>query len=83
VVLSAQRDPGDTTILAAASYDGRRGHPVLIGSDDWPKSRSTITSDQGARVFLHQHRTEAILVPCDGIAAPCGLDMPADLPSAP
>jgi nicotine blue oxidoreductase len=82
-VLSVQRDPGDTAILAAASYDGRRGHPVLIGSDHWPQLRATLTGDRGARVFLHEHRSEVILVPCDGIAAPCDLDVPADLPSAP
>ena len=81
-VLGVQRDPEDTAVLAAASYEGRRGHPVLIGRGHWPRLRSTLVGDQGARAFLDEHRSEVLLVPCDGIAAPKDLDVPADLPSA-
>lgn len=79
-VLSAQQDPADTLILAAAAYDGRRGHPVLIGSGHWPALRATLTGDEGAEAFLHTHRNEVILVPCDTIADPHDLDVPEDLP---
>lgn len=82
-VLSAQQDPGDAGILAAAAYEGRRGHPVLIGRRHWPELRGTLSGDAGTRAFLHEHRNEVILVPCDGIADPCDLDLPEDLPREP
>jgi CTP:molybdopterin cytidylyltransferase MocA len=79
-VLSAQRDPEHAGILAAAAYDGRRGHPVLIGREHWPALRATLSGDEGARAFLHEHRNEVILVPCDTVADPRDLDVPGDLP---
>jgi len=79
-VLSAQQDPEHAGILAAAAYDGRRGHPVLIGRDHWPELRATLSADEGARRFLHEHRNEVILVPCDTVADPRDLDVPEDLP---
>lgn len=78
-VLRAQQDPEDAGILAAAAYDGRRGHPVLIGRGHWPELRATLSGDEGAREFLHQHRNEVILAPCDTVADPRDLDEPADL----
>jgi nicotine blue oxidoreductase len=81
-VLSAQKDPEDARILAAAAYDGRRGHPLLIGSAHWPALRATLAGDAGAEAFLHGHRNEVILVPCDTIADPRDLDVPEDLPRA-
>lgn len=78
-VLSAQRDPGHAGILAAAAYDGRRGHPVLIGREHWPALRATLSGDEGARAFLHERRNEVILVPCDAVADQRDLDVPEDL----
>ena len=79
-VFSAQQDPEDARILAAAAYEGRRGHPLLIGREHWPALRATLTGDEGAAAFLHEHRNAIILVPCDTIADPHDLDLPADLP---
>lgn len=78
-VLSAQRDPGHAGVLAAAAYEGRRGHPVLIGRDHWPELRATLSGDEGARAFLHERRNEVILVPCDAVADPRDLDVPEDV----
>lgn len=78
-VLLAQQDPADAGILASAAYDGRRGHPVLIGREHWPALRATLAGDEGARAFLHERRNEVILVPCDTVADPHDLDVPGDL----
>ena len=82
-VLSAQQDPEDAGILAAAAYDGRRGHPVLIGREHWAALRGTLSGEEGTRAFLQEHRNEVILVPCDTIADPHDLDVPEDLPYEP
>ena len=78
-VLSAHRDPEDPTVLAAAAYDGKRGHPVLLGRAHWDKLIPTLTGDFGAREYMYEHRNEVILVPCDRIADPRDLDRPEDL----
>lgn len=72
-------DSDDETILAAAVYEGRRGHPVLIGRGHWAALRPTLTGDVGAREYLQAHRDEIILVPCDEVADPRDLDRPEDL----
>ena len=79
-VRSAQQDPADDKVLAAAAYDGRRGHPVLLGRGHWDALLPGLTGDTGDRAFLHQHRNEVILVPCDTLADPYDLDVPEDLP---
>jgi nicotine blue oxidoreductase len=78
-VLSAQHNPADATVLAAASYEGARGHPVLLGRAHWPAVRPTLTGDVGARAYLREHRDELILVPCEALADPRDLDRPEDL----
>jgi CTP:molybdopterin cytidylyltransferase MocA len=78
-VLGAQRDPADETVLAAASYQGDRGHPVLLGRAHWPALRQTLNGDVGARAYLKEHRDEIILVPCEALADPRDLDRPEDL----
>jgi CTP:molybdopterin cytidylyltransferase MocA len=78
-VLSARGNPGDETVLAAASYEGNRGHPVLLGRAHWPALRPTLQGDVGARAYLREHRDELILVPCEALADPRDLDRPEDL----
>jgi nicotine blue oxidoreductase len=78
-VLSAQRGAADDKVLAAAVYEGRRGHPVLIGRAHWDALRPTLVGDVGARTYLQAHLDELILVPCDAIADPRDLDRPEDL----
>ncbi|HTJ66555.1 MAG TPA: nucleotidyltransferase family protein [Actinospica sp.] len=78
-VLGARTEPDDEAVLAAAVYEGQRGHPVLIGRAHWSALRPTLTGDVGARAYLREHRDELILVPCDAVADPRDLDRPEDL----
>jgi len=80
-VVSAWHDPRDPAVLASAVYDGRRGHPVLLGRAHWDALLPTLTGDAGARDYLHAHRGELILVPCGTLADPRDLDLPGDLPA--
>ncbi len=56
--------------LVAASYDGARGHPLLIARIAWDD-----VPDEGLR------EREPRLVPCDDLGSPGDVDVPADLPS--
>ena len=64
-VLAAWREVGG---VVAASYNGERGHPLVLGRDEWDD-----VPDGGFR-----SRT-AHLVPCDDLGAPGDVDTPADL----
>ncbi|MEV7420212.1 nucleotidyltransferase family protein [Streptomyces sp. NPDC089919] len=75
-VLAAYRSPAT---LAAAAYDGERGHPVLFGADRWADITATATGDRGARVHLTNHAADLTLVECADIAEPYDIDTPADL----
>ncbi|MGW4894478.1 nucleotidyltransferase family protein [Kitasatospora sp. NPDC004240] len=65
--------------LAAAAYDGRRGHPVLIGARYFAEAAAGATGDSGARTLLGAHAAELTLVECADVAVPDDLDTPADL----
>ncbi|MFF7177954.1 NTP transferase domain-containing protein [Streptomyces sp. NPDC008121] len=65
--------------LAAASYDGKRGHPVLFGADRWAEIAAGATGDQGARHYLKAHRDAITLVDCSDVAEPYDIDTEADL----
>jgi CTP:molybdopterin cytidylyltransferase MocA len=56
------RIAGATTSLAAATYDGVRGHPVLLGREHWQPLAESVTGDQGARDYLTNHDIELIEV---------------------
>lgn len=66
VIASWRADGGS---LVAASYDGVRGHPLLVAHDAW----ETIPDD-GLRDL------DVRLVPCDDLGSPGDVDTPADLP---
>jgi CTP:molybdopterin cytidylyltransferase MocA len=55
--------------VVAATYDGNRGHPVLLARPAWER-----VPDDGARSL------PALLVPCDDLGAPGDIDVPEDLP---
>src|SRR3954447_18652115 len=55
--------------VVAATYDGNRGHPVLLARSIWSQ-----IPDEGARSL------PALTVPCDDLGAPGDVDTPADLP---
>jgi CTP:molybdopterin cytidylyltransferase MocA len=57
---------GGPDALARATYDGRPGHPVLIGRDHWAGVVATATGDRGARDYLDSH--EHLGVECGDLA---------------
>lgn len=66
--------PGSAT-LARAAYDGRPGHPVVIGRDHWAGVVATAHGDRGARDYLRQH--EVTLVECGDLATGSDVDTAA------
>ncbi|MFD2091212.1 nucleotidyltransferase family protein [Blastococcus deserti] len=60
--------------LAVATYDGVRGHPVLLGREHWAGVIETATGDEGARRYLAGH--DVTEVDCTGLADPTDLDVP-------
>ncbi|MFD0308447.1 NTP transferase domain-containing protein [Streptomyces sp. NPDC127119] len=75
-LLAALRSPAT---LASASYEGKRGHPVLLGADHWAGIAATATGDQGARAYLKAHADAITLVECADVARPYDIDTAADL----
>ena len=65
IVAAWRTSAGD---VIAASYDGNRGHPILLARSVWAN-----IPDEGARAL------EPVLVPCDDLGAPGDVDTPADL----
>jgi molybdenum cofactor cytidylyltransferase/nicotine blue oxidoreductase len=60
--------------LAVATYEGVRGHPVLLGREHWAGVAATATGDEGARRYLATHPVTE--VDCTGLADPADLDVP-------
>lgn len=67
-VLERWREEGG---VMAASYAGARGHPLLLGRDDWDD-----VPDEGL------HALGVRLVPCDDLGSPGDIDTPEDLEQA-
>ncbi|MCW2537564.1 MAG: Nicotine blue oxidoreductase [Modestobacter sp.] len=67
-------------VLAVPTYDGVRGHPVLLGREHWAGVAESATGDEGARRYLAAH--EVIEVDCTGLADPVDLDVPPGTPQA-
>ncbi|MFE9650680.1 NTP transferase domain-containing protein [Streptomyces sp. NPDC006365] len=67
------------TSLAAAAYDGVRGHPVLFGADHWPGISATAVGDRGARAYLKAHEDAITLVECGDVAQAYDIDTEGDL----
>jgi CTP:molybdopterin cytidylyltransferase MocA len=57
--------------LARAAYDGRPGHPVLLGRDHWDGVLASAAGDRGARDYLSAHSVTP--VECGDLAS--GLDV--------
>ncbi|MEV6260886.1 nucleotidyltransferase family protein [Streptomyces sp. NPDC051784] len=75
-VRCAYRSPAT---IAAASYGGERGHPVLFGADRWADITAGAVGDQGARAYLRAHRDAITLVECSDVAEAYDIDTVADL----
>lgn len=63
-----------SSVLARASYDGRPGHPVLLGRDHWEAVSEAATGDEGARSYLAARHTT--LVECGDLAGGADVDRP-------
>ena len=60
--------------LARASYEGRPGHPVVIGRDHWAAVADSVAGDQGARHYLASHGV--VDVECGTLASGRDRDRP-------
>lgn len=67
----------DQHALARATYDGRPGHPVLLGRDHWAGVLESSRGDKGARDYLATH--PPVEVECGDLATGRDTDTPADL----
>ncbi len=52
--------------LARATYDGRPGHPVVVGRDHWAAMAESVQGDAGARGYLSDH--DVTVVECGDLA---------------
>ena len=64
--------------LAVATYDGVRGHPVLLSREHWSAVAAAATGDVGARAYL-AGRPEVEEVDCTGTGDPADVDVPDSL----
>jgi len=48
-------EPVNDSTLTQAVFDGRPGHPVLMGRSHWAGVASTLAGDRGARDYLAAH----------------------------
>ncbi|MFJ1748253.1 NTP transferase domain-containing protein [Streptomyces sp. NPDC088116] len=65
--------------LVSASYDGKRGHPVLLGAGHWAGIAADATADRGARDYLKARESDIVLVECGDVARPYDIDTEEDL----
>ena len=78
VLVAAATAGGDLgSALVRAAYNGRPGHPVLLGREHWDAIREDATGDRGARGYLDSAQTQ--LVECGDLATGRDVDRPADL----
>jgi CTP:molybdopterin cytidylyltransferase MocA len=73
---SARDDLKVREVLAATTYDGVRGHPVLLGRAHWDGVGEAATGDQGARSYLATHEHTLTLVEVADLATGEDLDKP-------
>jgi CTP:molybdopterin cytidylyltransferase MocA len=72
-VIAAASGP---SALARAAYDGKPGHPVLLGRDHWAGVIETAVGDQGARAYLATR--DVTLVECGDLASGRDVDSGPD-----
>ncbi|MFF8192631.1 NTP transferase domain-containing protein [Streptomyces bobili] len=69
----------DESSLVSAAYEGKRGHPVLLGAAHWAGVAEAATGDRGARGYLKAHEAQIRLVECGDVARPYDIDTVDDL----
>ena len=65
--------------LATASYEGRRGHPVVLGRGHWSEVARSAVGDVGARAVLQAHAAEVTVVECGDVGTDADVDRPEQL----
>lgn len=65
-------------VLVRATYDGRPGHPVLLGREHWAGVAGSASGDHGARDYLAGH--DHVVCECGDLATGRDVDRPQDLP---
>jgi len=75
-VLGAARSGDVRSALLRAAYDGRPGHPVLLGADHWAGVCAAAEGDRGARDYLSARAVR--LVECADIGNGIDVDRPGD-----
>ncbi len=63
-----------STALRQASYDGRPGHPVLVGRDHFDALAAGLHGDTGARGYLKAHSVD--MVDCTDLGGGDDVDTP-------
>ena len=76
-VAAAAQEPSRSA-LVRATYDGRPGHPVLLGRDHWAGVLGSARGDHGARDYLSGHAH--VTCECGDLATGRDVDRPSDLP---
>lgn len=71
---AVQRLAASDAGLAVATYDGERGHPVLLAREHWAGVAASARGDRGARDYLAAH--EVTLVEVGDVASGADLDLP-------
>ena len=61
--------------LAAAAYEGERGHPVMVSRAHWLPLAESVSGDEGARRYLATH--DVVLVEVGDVATGDDLDEPS------
>jgi CTP:molybdopterin cytidylyltransferase MocA len=72
-------DQGSGASAAIATYDGRRGHPVLLSAPVWPAVAELALGDTAARAWLQANPGSVLEVDCTGLGSPRDVDRPEDL----
>ncbi|GIF17894.1 nicotine blue oxidoreductase [Actinoplanes tereljensis] len=62
--------------LVMGGYEGRRGHPVLLGRDHWDGVIAVAEGDRGARDYLRAHAEQVRVVEVGDVAGDLDLDVP-------
>lgn len=69
--------PPGPSALARALYEGRPGHPALLGRDHWTPITALATGDRGAGPYLRTHG--AVEVECGQLWDGRDIDRPAEV----
>ena len=72
-------EAGQGSPAAIATYDGRRGHPVVLGRSVWSEVAALAEGDVAAKAWLRAHPESVLEVDCTGQGDPRDVDTPDQL----